>query len=654
MNTRHLRCLVSLALAALSHATAHAAVTHYEVTATLSADEGQLEGSAVVRWTNRTPRALEALPLSFSNKNAMGRVGDLRVDGESAEIRDRDEDGFRLVLPSPLAAGATSTIRLSFTSDRRERHSQMPYTSFEDAWFPLLPAIRDGELDAEREELADFEVELVYPSRLQLAASGRELSQTEEGGLVTLKTAARGVSGYGIAYGEGFRVKEAESAGVRIRSFFQADDAKWGERLLEYAVDIVDYYRSEIGFYPQPKLDIFPGYSQPWGGYPVTPNVVTIHRGLDRRGDQAASFASWIMAHEIAHQYWGFGTVLDDARYTRWFGLSMGIFTDRLYSRAKGHSSRWHDDFRWRYLGGVLAGVDTTVLQEIEQVERIEWDWNNIVAHGKSFAVLEMLEYVVGDAVFLEIFRTTLERHRGQVVTVEIFQELCEEISGRELGWFFHQWYRTNAVLDYRVGDTKAWREGGENVVEVTVLRRGEATMPLDVALVTEEGETLRRRIGGWPTHSVVTFRTPSTPREVVLDPDRRLALLSRALRTYEPIEMAARTLLRLERSEEAVALLEDSEGLGREESYYWYLLGVARTQAGDFPGAEEALLRVESFEDRPGGERDAARALLRLGQLRDLQGRRDDAIAIYTRCQQLEDTREACGEYLESAYERR
>ncbi len=631
----------------------HAAVTGYEMQATLSTEEGQLTGALVIRWTNRTNRELDRIPIKFSNSSGAGEIVDARVDGRDASLDAMDEDGFEVVLASPLSPGATAELSLGFTSDRRKAGDNLPYTSFTGPWFPMAPAIWDGKLQPEEDELVNFRVELRFPTQFELACSGKILTESEQAGQRIYVTEAEGVSGYGLAYAEDFAVLEAESAGVRIRSFYQEGDIKWGQKLLDYAVDIVASYREEIGFYPQPLIDILPGYPQPWGGYPVTPNVVTIHRGLDRKGDEAEDFARWIMAHEIGHQYWGFGTVLEDPRYTRWFGLSMGIFTDRLYSRARGIDRRQHDDFRWRYLGGVMAGVDTTILQEIEEVERIEWDWNNIVAHGKSFAVLEMLEYVVGEQIFLEIFRETLRRYRGRVVTAEIFQRLCEEVSGRELDWFFHQWYRSNAVLDYRVGDMKSWEEDGERVVEVSILRKGDAVMPLEIALVTAQGETIRRRISGWPLRSTVTFRTSSSPGQVVLDPDRRLALLARAHHQYDPVERAALTLIGLGRSGEAVDWLERIESEGRNETYYWYLLGVGRIYAGDFEHAEEALLRVEPLGGRPGWQRDAARALMRLGNLRDLQGRREEALSIYRRCSELEDTRDSCGEYLEAPYER-
>jgi len=477
------------------------------------------------------------------------------------------------------------------------------------------------------------------------------VSQDQAGGETVYRTQAADVPGYGFAYADDLRMLETEAAGVHIRSFYFEDDAKWGHKLLEIAADVLTFYRETIGFYPQPVLSILPGYSQPYGGYPVAPNVVTVHRGLDQKPED---FARWITAHEIGHEYWGFGYILEDQRYPRWLGLSMGIYTDRLYSRARGLDPALHEDFRLRYLGGALAGVDTTIMQEVETLREAGFDWNNVIAHGKSFAVLEMLENTLGEQAFLQVFRETLRRYKGRLVTLEAFQGLCEEIAGQDLAWFFHQWYETDAALDYRIGEVEAVWDGDELVTSVEVLRDGEAVMPLEVALETADGEWLRESIPGWSRRATVSFRTRAGLQRVVLDPEERLPLLSRATSQYRAVQRAGLTLLSLGRPADAAAFLERSEAVGAEEPYYWYLLGVCRLYAADLPGAEEALGRVETLEGRPGWERHRARARLRLGNLRDLQGRREEAKQIYARCLEHEATKQDAERLLETRYERK
>ena len=70
---------------------------------------------------------------------------------------------------------------------------------------------------------------------------------------------------------------------------------------------------------------------------------------------------------------------------------------------------------------------------------------------------------------------------------------------------FFHQWYRTSNVLDYRLGETRMWREGETFVMEASLLRQGEAVMPIEVELETASGELIRQRVSGWPAAASAT-----------------------------------------------------------------------------------------------------------------------------------------------------
>jgi hypothetical protein len=38
----------------------------------------------------------------------------------------------------------------------------------------------------------------------------------------------------------------------------------------------------------------------------------------------------WIVAHEIAHRYWGFNKIIDDGDFCHWPGLALGIYSDQL------------------------------------------------------------------------------------------------------------------------------------------------------------------------------------------------------------------------------------------------------------------------------------------------------------------------------------
>ena len=193
-----------------------------------------------------------------------------------------------------------------------------------------------------------------------------------------------------------------------------------------------------------------PGGEKPKGGWPVCPNIVAVHRGFDLKGENAESWAQWITAHEIAHQYWGFNYILEPLNYPQWFGIAMGIYTDRLYCMNRNIQMDYRK-YLYKYLFGIFNGYNTTIMQETDSLDKQGFDWNNIIKHGKSFTVLRLLAYEIGEDTFLEVFRYCLNNYKGVNVTLEMFQNLCEKISNRELDTFFQQWFYSNDFLEYQI-----------------------------------------------------------------------------------------------------------------------------------------------------------------------------------------------------------
>jgi tetratricopeptide (TPR) repeat protein len=600
-------------------------------------------GEAVIRWRNDSSLPVKTIHLSFCNSADMDRdkLDDLivapAVNLNPAELRwkpkegEDDYFGFDLLLDEEIKPNAIADVRMKFRS-RRFSYKYGYYRYLND-WFPMVVPMVGGRPNTKKPVPAVFDVTLTYPSEYKVALSGPTLSRNEDNGRVTIRATARDVPSFGVLISKDFFVAEGEVGGVKIISYYLKGDERWGQRLLDYSQDIIPFYQREIGFYPQHVLYILPGYpDRPAGGYPVCPNCIVIHRNLDILKERAPDFARWITAHEIGHQYWGYGYVLEDLDFPRWFGLSMGIYTDRLYSKARGLSDEPHRNFSVRYLGGVLAGVDTTILQKQSELDKLGFDWNNVIAHGKSYTVLAMLEDYLGADTFKKVFRESLKRYKGRVVNLEIFQSLCEEISNRELGWFFYQWYRTNACLDYRIADFRTKKEGGEFITEAVVVRKGAAVMPLDVELEMGNGQTQLKTIDGWETSTTVRFETGAPPVRIVLDPGERLPLLSRAEASLQVILAALNELRYMDTLAEGTNLLRLLREVSPETVLFHGWAGLVSRSQGDLKISLEHFQKASGLEHDPEFLNSRDMILLQLGMSCDLIGRREEALVCYSR----------------------
>ncbi|MGB7296087.1 MAG: hypothetical protein WBC70_10905 [Candidatus Aminicenantales bacterium] len=600
-------------------------------------------GEAAIRWRNDSSLPIGTIHLSFCNSAEVdkGKLSDLIVNpvvnDNPAELRWKQKEGeddyfgFDLLLQDEIKPNAVADIRMKFRSG--EYSYKYGYYRYLDDWFPMVVQTVEGRPNPKWPVLSAFDVTLTYPSDYKVALSGSITSRSENDGRMTIRSTAQDIPGFGVLLSKDFLVAEGEAEGVKIISYFLKGDEKWGRRLLEYCQDIIPFYQREIGFYPQPVLYVLPGYPhRPAGGYPVCPNCIVIHRNLDILKEKAPEFARWITAHEIGHQYWGYGYVLEDLAFPRWFGLSMGIYTDRLYSEARGLFDEPYRNFTVRYLGGVLAGVDTTILQKRSKLDTLDFDWNNVIAHGKSYAVLAMLEDYLGADTFKKIFRESLRRYKGKIVTLETFQSLCEEMSGKELGWFFHQWYRTNAHLDYRVTDFRTKREGQTFISEAVAVRKGTAVMPLEVELQWGDGQTQVKTIDGWNTSMTVRFETGAPPVRVVLDPGGKLPLLSKAEASPKIITAALNELRDMNALGEGTHLVHLLREVSPETDLFYRWAGLVSRSQGDLKTSLEHFQKASGLKKDADLENSRDMIVLQLGMSYDLMGRREEAVKCYSR----------------------
>jgi len=638
--------------------------TTYQVQVTFNPQETRLKGEVTIPWQNHSGMDLNRIPLFLKNDDKeKDLIQSCLVNDRSAKIEykfnteENSFTGFEAVLSKPVAPNEKCTIRIQFKSFKGELsygyyHFCHNWRGFED-WLPTLLVMEKGKIYTTRQSLSNYDVTLTYPKTFLCASTGKVVSESIKGESKILHLSAKEVPDFGILLSKAFIIEEAEASGVLIRSFYFEKEKKWGKALLKMAQDIVPFYVDTIGFYPQPIITILPGHTEPWGGYPICANCVVIHGGLDKKGETAEEFARWILAHEIGHEYFGFGHILEDKAYPAWFGLSMGIYTDRLYNTSRGiHRSDYHT--RWNYyMAGILAGLNTTILQKLTDLKHAGFDWNNVIAHSKSSTVLSMLEHLVGEKTFRTIFQTYLKEHKGETVTLESFKETCEAISGKDLDWFFHQWYETPAYLDFRVKKMRTWKADKTFITECTIIRKGDAVMPLTVMLKTSSGESITQQTDGWFKERTLTFRSDSGPVKIVIDPEMRLPLLAHAEKSGI-YGMARSMLVQMEKYDKALHIYRKAYEIGKDFPNYWYYLATLYMNVGDLEAAMESLDRVETLKTHEDYEPFLALGTLEKGKIYDLMGKRADALKQYRLALKNERTQKEAEQYLKTPFSQR
>ncbi len=583
----------------------------YVIDVTIDPEQEAISGTETITFVNRSSAPIEQLAL----RKGVMRAGtlDVAISGERPPLSPSPEEAdadtpILVALPKPLGVGETAELNIEFRGPLAEPWYALTVLG---DWHPRLWWGYDTH--------DDFEVSIDAPEGWTLAATGR--ADPPDG-----PWRASGVRSFGIVLVKDHEVEAAEAGETLIRCLFTPEGQECAELVLQTAVDVVDFYRSEFGLYPQPFLTIVPGMGRPVGGCPVASGIIAIH-GEERFGERDDDHWRWITAHEIGHQYWSEHVL--EADRPDWLWLGLGIYMDREYARARGISPDVHRGIFDRYIDGVQEGVDTTIERPPEQLADIDFDHNNIVVHGKGFAVISALESVLGRDTFRRIHDHCLAAYKGKCLGAREFQRVCEEQTGQDLSWFFDQWLRSNRYLGYRVASVDRKQEGHRHVTTVEVERFGTLEMPIPVEARFEDGSTQRATTERLLRVSALRFESDAPLKEVVLDPDDVLPLLQK------PILDIARQVRELPwtgAGESALTTFELARESDLDGADPWGKLGLTLYDGEYYTEALEAFGKTAEFDDpmwRPV-------ALVWQGHLLDLLGRREEAVARYKEAQAL------------------
>jgi aminopeptidase N len=181
-----------------------------------------------------------------------------------------------------------------------------------------------------------------------------------------------------------------------------------------------------------------------------------------------------LLLHEVAHEWWGNKiTVSDWADF--WIHEGFATYAEALYVNDTLGEDRYLD-----YMSDLRARISNErPLVQGDELTAAE-AYNGDIYH-KGAWVLHTLRFLVGDEVFFEAlyrFANDPEYAYG-LVSSDDFADLVDQISGRNLGWF---WERYLLRADVPTWTVQRRIEGDGERVEIS-WDDPEFEMPLEVAV---------------------------------------------------------------------------------------------------------------------------------------------------------------------------
>lgn len=201
---------------------------------------------------------------------------------------------------------------------------------------------------------------------------------------------------------------------------------------------MMEYFNRIFGYdYPWAKYD---QVVVPFGGGMECTSATAMGQWIvhDERG-AIDFFNTGIVAHELAHQWWGDLITLRTWAHT-WLNEGFGTYCDYLYYRYEYGDDEGAVNLlgkKDRYLGAARTRYIRPIVMDRYRMPQDMFDAHT---YPKAALVIHMLRSILGDDAFFRTLKHFLHEHAFQPVDTHDFIKAVKTVSGQNLDWFFQQW----------------------------------------------------------------------------------------------------------------------------------------------------------------------------------------------------------------------
>jgi aminopeptidase N len=232
--------------------------------------------------------------------------------------------------------------------------------------------------------------------------------------------------------------------------------------------------------------DMLTSFSGIYGTYPFSNEKYGVYQfgfggGMEHQTMSGqGGFALWLSAHELGHQWWG-DMLTCDTWHDIWLNEGLATYSEALWEEFKPGGSE-QAMLQTMYNDWVNNWWDSVYVYDISDPGRIfQWE----TTYKKASWTFHMLRHVLGSDVFFDVLAEYRTRHEYATATTAEFQSAAEDVSGRDLDWYFDTWVYDNGMPDYRWA-YQHHEVGGAHFVELYVQQvqaSGQPifTMPIDM-----------------------------------------------------------------------------------------------------------------------------------------------------------------------------
>ncbi len=295
-----------------------------------------------------------------------------------------------------------------------------------------------------------------------------------------------------------------EERKLKFEHFVFAESYERAKDDLQLLEVIYDRLKSLIGDYP--FIDEIYGIvevSWPFGGMEhQTRSAITtnVFKGL---------YAGYsLQAHEFAHQWFG-NFVTCNSWKDIWLNESFATFFENLVQTAS--KKNIIPELQENIFYGSVYRTDGFIFSR--------------VVYDKGACILEMLKYEIGEILFFKCINEYLKRYAYNSAKTEDFIKICNEISGRNLNWFFDQWIYSRINKPVIQIDYNTEKKDNDYFCKVMIKQiqpNQIFKLPLDLILYFQDASQRYMKIIN-EGETIVYFNSNSKLTGLAVDPENKI-----------------------------------------------------------------------------------------------------------------------------------
>lgn len=459
-------------------------LTSYAISATFDDEKKQISASEKIVYVNSTGENLEYICLHlyarafrqdaiikpysalnvatcFPNGLSYGDIEILgvKVDGKTKDFQlvGEDEDILKIAFGFVLSKNEKVDILIDFLLTIPNSTHRLGY--FENNvnlgnWYPIVCTYIDGKFDMTPyystgdpfvSDIANYEVELIYPSKYILSSSGASTYE-EMGEIIKTKITAKAIRDFALCLSSSSKMIQATVGEIQITYVGYSSDENL-EACLEISKDAVTYFNDRFGKFPYQTLTVV---KTPFvfGGMEY-PSVVFISDSIEDETEYKK-----VIVHEIAHQWW-YAVVGNNESKEAWLDESISEYSTALFFGANEKYGLSYDEFVDNALSSYLLYVDVieTIRGEVNTkmnlpVHEYQNDYEySYMVYVKGVIMFDSLRTAVGEKKLIAGLRKYYQENKFKIASKDDFYSAFKSACHQDLENFFEGYLNGTAII---------------------------------------------------------------------------------------------------------------------------------------------------------------------------------------------------------------